>query len=243
MADRLSFVQRLSAGPAAELLPGYAPRWRNIEGIIAFFADRDLGAPGTWVSYVDAGILEGIERGLAIALGRGDDTFGNPGSQLWARYLLLLRDGELADRSVHDRAWSEAEQAATEHGVRVAEQVHGIAPTGVEERFFAYSEFYRWVLRSRPAVVDPVSPGGQSGEQRQVTFVDWFTDVTNPTPAHKGAELAMSLAEFDALGGSVSGLALLHAYARYLCADYLADTTRSTAVPRGTTVDLREATR
>ncbi|PXY26809.1 hypothetical protein BAY59_19445 [Prauserella coralliicola] len=222
MPQRLEFLIAMSEGPAAEIAPGYAPRWGNIAGIITFFAAHDMGEPGTWVSYVDAGNLEGIERGIAIAAGRGTDTFGNPGSALWASYLVRLRDGELTGRAAHDRAWSEAEQAATDHGVTVAEQVHGLVPSGVEQRFFSYSEFYRWVLRNRPALFDVVSPGARPGERFQLTFVDWFTDVTNPVPARRGAELALDLAEFDAVGGPFSGLALLHAYAEYLAPEYLA---------------------
>lgn len=223
MPERLDFVREMSAGPAAELLPGYAPRWRNIEGIIGFFRDHNMGAPGSWVSYVDAGIVEGIERGLAIALGRGTDTFGNPGSAKWADYLLKLRDGKLTGRAAHDRAWSQAEQASTEHGVRLAEEVHGVPASAVEERFFAYSEFYRWVLRNRPPLLDLFSPGGTPGSPQQITFLDWFTDVTNETPSRKGAELALDLAEFDIGGGTFSMLWLANAYFHELFDDYLAD--------------------
>jgi hypothetical protein len=223
MSERLTFVRAMSSGPAAQLLPDYIPRWRNIEGIIMFFRDRGMGAPGTWVSYVDAGIVEGIERGIALALGRDGGSFGNPGSALWAEYLTGLGEGLLNARSTHDRAWSLAEQASTEHGVALAEQVHGIAPTGVEQRFFAYSEFYRWFLRSRPAALDLVTPPVGPGEQPQLTFYDWFTDVGNSTPSYRGAVLAYDLAEFDVQGGSLSMVALLHAYARELGEDYLAD--------------------
>ena len=67
MAERLEFVRAMESGHGAEL--GVPDRWRNIEGVITFFRDQRLGASGTWVSYVDAGIVEGIERGLALAKG------------------------------------------------------------------------------------------------------------------------------------------------------------------------------
>ncbi|MEU0463888.1 hypothetical protein ABZ215_07790 [Amycolatopsis sp. NPDC006131] len=221
IAQRLEFVRAMSAGPAAEVVPGYAPRWRNIEGVLEFFADRGLGAPGTWVSYVDAGILEGIERGIALARGDSTDTFGNPGATLWASYLTHLRDGKLTARSAHDRAWSEAEQASTEYGVALAERVHGIAATPVEERFYQFSEFYRWTLRSRPMLLDLLTPPVGPGDQRQLTFLDWFTDVTNDVPAHRGSHLAYDLAEFDAPAGTLNFLALFTAYADALAEDYL----------------------
>lgn len=63
MPERLEFVRAMQAGPAAQL--GAADRWRNIEGVITFFRDNQLGASGTWVSYVDAGIVEGIQRGAS----------------------------------------------------------------------------------------------------------------------------------------------------------------------------------
>ncbi|NYI87095.1 hypothetical protein HNR02_000418 [Amycolatopsis endophytica] len=221
IAQRLTFVRTLSTGPAAEVVPGYAPRWRNIEGVLRFFADRDLGASGTWVSYVDAGILEGIERGIALARGDSTDTFGNPGASRWASYLTRLRDGELSARSAHDRAWSEAEQASTEYGVRLAEQVHGVPATAVEERFYQFSEFYRWTLRSRPMLLDLLTPPVGPGEGRQLTFLDWFTDVTNDVPARRGSHLAYDLAEFDVPGGALNFVALFHAYAAALAEDYL----------------------
>lgn len=213
---RLAFVRAMSAGPAAELLPGRSSRWRNIEGILEFFGDRGLGAPGTWVSYVDAGIVEGVERGLAIALGRGDGDFANPGSSLWADYLTGLADGRLSGRADHDRAWSQAEQASTEYGVALAERGHGLAATAAEERFYEFSEFYRWTLRNRPAILDFTPAIGPNA-----TFLDWFTDVTNDVPTRRGAALAYSTAAFDLPGGTLAMLALCQAYAVTLLPDYL----------------------
>jgi len=216
IGDRRAFVRDLSDGPAADIVPGFAPRWRNIEGVLEFFADRGLGASGTWVSYVDAGILEGLERGIALARGDSTDTFGNPGAPLWASYLVRLRDGQLTARADHDRAWSEAEQVSTEHGLALAEDVHGVTATPVEERFYQFSEFYRWVLRNRPALLDLVTPPVGPGDQRQIGFLDWFTDVTTSEPAHRGSHLAYHLAEFDAPRGALDVVALFHAYAAEL---------------------------
>ncbi|QWF82600.1 hypothetical protein [Amycolatopsis sp. CA-230715] len=227
MPERLTFVRAMSSGPAAEIVPGYTHRWRNIEGVVEFFESARLGAPGSWVSHVDSGILEGIERGIAIAAGKGTDTFDNPGSKLWASYLTRLSRGELRARSAHDKAWSEAEQASTERGVYLAEVIHGVPPTGVEERFFQFSEFYRATLRSRLPLLDPLSPGPGPGKQKQLTFLDWFTDVSNSVPSRRGCEMAYSLAEFDLPAGAVRTTALLAAYTKALFADFLADPQRS----------------
>ncbi|GAB2960095.1 hypothetical protein [Saccharothrix stipae] len=214
MGERLEFLRLVQSGPAAGL--GASDRWRNIEGVLSFFRDRGLGAPGTWVSHVDAAILEGIERGVAIALGRSTDGFGNPGSVRWADYLTRLHGGELTVRNVHDRAWSEAEQASTEHGVAVAEQRHGLRPTAVERRFFLFSEFYRWVLRNRPVVLDLLLVHGVLLNPvlvvRRVPFLDWFTDVRESTPSRKGSEMAYAYAQLDPVHGAFSTVELVLAY-------------------------------
>jgi hypothetical protein len=224
-AERLEFLRALQSGPAARL--GASDRWRNIEGVIAFFRDRGLGAPGTWVSHVDAAILEGIERGVAIALGLSSDGFGNPGAARWADYLTRLHRGELTTRSAHDRAWSEAEQASTDHGVAVAERVHGLRPTGVERRFFLFSEFYRWTLRNRPVALDLLLVYGvlvhPEVAVRRVPFLDWFTDVRESTPSYKGCEIAYAYAGFDPVSGVVGTLELLLVYLPELFAEFRAD--------------------
>ncbi len=203
MAERLEFVRAMQSGPGAEL--GVPDPWRNIEGVITFFRDHGLGAPGTWVSYVDAGIVEGIERGLALALGRDGGDFGNPGSAKWAAYVT----GGWQTRSAHDRAWSEAEQASTEHGVVLAES-HGQHATPVEQRFYQFSEVYRWALRNRPVALDLLAVFGPlihpDLARLRVPFYDWFTDVRESAPSYKGCEMAYGFARLHPVEG-VFGLA------------------------------------
>ena len=214
MTKRLAFLRSISPSAA----PGYAPRWGNIEGVLEFFGDRGLGKPGSWVSYVDAGDLEAVERGIAIAEGRGTDTYGNQGAVLWASYLLLLRSGELSDRSAHDRAWSQAEQASVDEGVLLADRIHGLKATPTERRFFKFTEFYRWVLRARPELLDlylgsaPVAPGKLVRQQK---FLDWFTDVTNDVPARDGAALSYDVAAFNNKACAADFIQILKAYITY----------------------------
>lgn len=230
MSQRLEMVRAMSAGPVAEFLSdGTDPgRWRNIEGIITLFRNESMGATGSWVSYVDAGIVEGVERGIAIATGRSEDTGGNPGSQLWADYLTDLRDGELGARSAHDRAWSVAEQASTEHGVAVAEQTHGEHPTAREDRFFQISEIYRFLLRNRPPLIDVLTSVGSlagpgNAAQRQ-NFYDWATDVTNANAGRTGAELLWSAAQADVPNTLFGTIQVFQAYFSELLPLYLAET-------------------
>lgn len=69
MPDRLRFVRGLQDGPVAAWLGHGFSDWHGIEGIIEFFRDNHRGLPGSWVSWTDAGILNGLERGTALALG------------------------------------------------------------------------------------------------------------------------------------------------------------------------------
>jgi len=221
MAERLEFVRGMQSGPAAAL--GATDRWRNIEGVITFFSDRGLGAPGTWVSYVDAGIVEGIQRGIAIALGWSTDTHGNPGSAKWASYLTRLSTGQLPTRALHDRAWSDAEQASTEYGNALAES-HGVPATAAEWRFYQFSEVYRWTLRNRPfaldllAVYGPLIHPDLAGAR--APFFDWFTDVSESAPSVKGCEMAYGFAQLHPIAGVLGLAGLFLAYVTELFDEY-----------------------
>jgi hypothetical protein len=221
MPDRLEFVRDMESGPAAGL--GAPDRWRNIEGVITFFVDHNLGAPGTWVSYVDAGIVEGIQRGIAIALGWSTDTGGNPGSAKWAGYVTRLSTGQLTTRSAHDRAWSEAEQASTEYGNAMA-AANGVPATAAEWRFYQFSEVYRWTLRNRPFVLDLLALYGPlihpGLAQARVPFYDWFTDVSESAPSYKGCELAYGFAQLHPIAGVFGIAGLFLAYVTELFDEY-----------------------
>ncbi|MFI9382244.1 hypothetical protein [Kutzneria sp. NPDC052558] len=226
VADRLDFLRDVQADWVVRL--GVDPaRWRNIEGVLEFFRDGELARPGSWMSIVDASILEGLERGTAIALGLSEDTYGNPGSAEWASYLRRLGDGELDRRSVHDAAWSRAEQAATEHGVALARTL-GVAPSAAEWRFYQFSQVYRWAMRNEPtallALAGPVV--NPRIRELRVPFLTWFTDVSTPVPAYRGCAFAWALSRLNPVGGAFSALGLLLAYLPNLFDDFLVDTGR-----------------
>lgn len=98
MSSRLEYVRYMQSAHFGPLKA--TNKFRAIEGVIEFFLAKSIGAPGTWVSYVDAGIVEAIQRGGAIALGTSSETGGNPGAQKWADYLRRVRNGELGSRDV-----------------------------------------------------------------------------------------------------------------------------------------------
>jgi hypothetical protein len=98
MAARLSYVRGMQSNFFGRLNAGN--QYRAIEGVITFFNRNNLGPPESWISYVDAGIVEGIQRGGAITLGMSTNNGGNPGSELWATFMRGMRDGKLGDRGV-----------------------------------------------------------------------------------------------------------------------------------------------
>ena len=217
MAERLELVRGMQSTHGAEL--GVPDRWRNIEGVITFFRDQNLGAPGTWASYVDAGIVEGIERGMALAKGLPGGDYGNPGSSKWADFIT----GDWATRAQHDKAWSEAEQASTEHGVAVAES-HGQFATDEEQRFYQFSETYRWALRNRPVALDVLAVFGpliHPGLAKvRVPFYDWFTDVRESAPSYNSCEMAYGFAQLHPIDGVVGAAGLFLAYVTELFEEY-----------------------
>ena len=98
MQERLDYVRYMQSQHFGPL--NSDDQFRAIEGVIRFFINKGLGGPGTWVSYVDAGIVEGIQNGGAIALGKSSVTGGNPGSEKWAAFMRAMRDGSFVDRDV-----------------------------------------------------------------------------------------------------------------------------------------------
>lgn len=226
MTARLEFVRAMESGPAQGILPGF-DRWRNIEGVLEFFAARDWGKPGTWASIVDSAILAGAEHGLALALGRTDRSFANPGAAKWASYLERLRDGELADRATHDQAWGDAEQASTDWGTELSRRA-GSGPSAVQFRWFQFTQLYRAALRNRPFALDLIARYGPlidpSVARFKVPFYDWATDVRTDVPAREGAQAFYDFARFDVLPAGVDAAAVFLAYLPVAYREFRAET-------------------
>ncbi|XVQ08303.1 hypothetical protein ACQP1W_37945 [Spirillospora sp. CA-255316] len=187
MRDRLRLVRAFQRGPARRFERGFA-RWNVIEAVIELFIEHGMGAPGTWASYTDAAIVEGVQRGLALAGGRSGGDHGNPGARLWARYLTDLRAGRLKDKATHNAAWGNAEQASTEWGIRPAN--NPATPTVPELTLFTASESYRQTLRNEPTT----RPLLRALNQPQLLdCYDWLTDVTNRKPIRNAGNVLLRL--------------------------------------------------
>ncbi|KAL9045518.1 MAG: hypothetical protein Q9214_001451 [Letrouitia sp. 1 TL-2023] len=200
MDTRLEFVRYMEAVHFDKL--NSANQFRPIEGVITFFIDENLGSPGSWVSYVDAGIVEAIQRGGAIALDLGSFDGGNPGSPKWNTFLTEMKNGELDDRNDHDYTWSIAEQTATEYGKTSAETTSMVGrPTKQQLRWYQFTQLFRAIMRNRKKIILAIRvlfaltnpPLALAAE----AFIDWLTDTTNIKPTQIGCKIAWGLSEFD----------------------------------------------
>ena len=97
MTDRLAIVQYMQT--RFQPLQASA-QFRSVEGVIRFFINERLGTNGTWFSFINAVILEAIQRGGAIALDLSTDTGGNQGAPAWAAFFNQTAAGLLIDRNV-----------------------------------------------------------------------------------------------------------------------------------------------
>ncbi|MCJ1365991.1 hypothetical protein MMC16_005116 [Acarospora aff. strigata] len=176
MADRLAFVRYMQTNFFGKLNAGN--QFRAIEGVITFFQKNSLGAPESWVSYVDAGIVEGIERGGAIALGMSTEDGGNKGSALWASFLSRKRDGQLNDLDTHDKAWSEAEQASTEYAVARADAK--FQRSARERNWYWTTQLFRWIMRNRGKAITALRFVLFT---KADDFVNWLTNIADAKPA------------------------------------------------------------
>ena len=174
MDQRLQFIRGLSDGPAQQFRSGFK-YWRAIEGVIEFFNDRGLGKPGTWISYVDGGILQGTERGIAMAAGMDSaGDMGNQGADYWRTFLLDLQAGRLGDRISLDHEWGLAEQQSTDAGVNYA--VGRASPSNLENNWFNWSQVFRYVMINEASIRNIPVLGGILGTILDKTN---FTDVTS----------------------------------------------------------------
>ncbi len=124
---------------------------RNISGVLAFFEDDNLGTNGSWSSWTDSTILNGIERGLAMARGSADSQ-GNPGAVKWAAFFQDTKREGLVFNDTQRKLWSHAEDTSTWYGMTNVGPAHGAYPTPQELSIGTGAQVYRWALRHQPGV-------------------------------------------------------------------------------------------
>jgi RHS repeat-associated protein len=149
LAERKDFVN--------QFMNRYGTEWRfsgwynQVYGVLRFMSDSGVGATNSWASWVDSTILNGFERGLAMAMGRPGGDQGNPGASKWKRFFIYSRSNDADDDSdMKRRLWSEGEEASTQHGYAVAFHKGGWLdklPNSGEAAFALAAHGYRFGLR------------------------------------------------------------------------------------------------
>ncbi len=135
IAQRLHWIQQFM-----RQVP-HAHNWfNNIAGIIEGFVNYRLAEPGSWLSIVDAAILQGIQDGYARSADLVTVPSVNPGALIWCQFFDTLgRQIKDIDRI---NLWGRAEIAATDFGVDVA-AARGLSPNKHERVFWRTGNIYR----------------------------------------------------------------------------------------------------
>jgi RHS repeat-associated protein len=187
IADRLRWIQLFMQQTGTDT----AGWFNNIEGIIQAFVNHGLAESGSWLSIVDAAILQGIQDGYAgsgEAMEKGiiGNASSNSGRTHWTTFFDKFYSG--AGRSELEALWGTAEMEATKYGERVAELRDEVPPpNGYESFFLTTGNAYRWAtshgglgnyfmgatLAFPPAMV--VAPHAK-------LFGDWFNSPLSVDP-------------------------------------------------------------
>ncbi|KAK2873525.1 hypothetical protein FQN49_002283 [Arthroderma sp. PD_2] len=197
MVDRLEFMKYLSVTRFSKLSAG--DEFPAIEGFMDFFIRKDLAGPGTWLSLINAAVIESVEQGVAISLGLSNATYVNPGSHKWAGFFDQRKNGKLTDRVSHDLSWAIANQAAIDYGTKLAKASPNLQPpserelrwlqiTGVQTTIMRRRRGILWVLRTTLGFTHPVVLVVVEA------IIDWMTDVTDAESASFLAEIAWKFA-------------------------------------------------
>ncbi len=136
--------QRLAWFKGFLAVTGRSEWFNNIIGILQAFIDEGLGDTNSWVSWVDAGILESIQNGWALF--REIELAHAPtnADMAWKDFF----DTPDADEDKLKEKWGAAENLGTDYGLSLAEQ-HGAEANWREDIFvFVGDKFYRDLLAS-----------------------------------------------------------------------------------------------
>lgn len=174
IADRLRWIQQLMN----QGMEGKLANWfNNIMGIIQSYQDFDLAHSGSWLSNVNAGILQGIQDGYALWGETAYYSSLNPGGEAWKIFFTALEDPQTTDATLL-RLWGVAEETSTNFGVGMATNKN-LLPNAPEAWFLGISKVYRLANAKFGGNLAPV--GGFVG-----AVIDGLTGTDN-------GQMAMSL--------------------------------------------------
>lgn len=98
MVDRMHFMKYMAMQKFAPLAS--VDQFQAVEGVMDFFIRKGLAGQGTWLSLMNAAVVEAIQRGAAVSLGMTDVAGDNPGAPMWAQFFDQRKQGRLDDRAV-----------------------------------------------------------------------------------------------------------------------------------------------
>jgi len=157
--------------------PALVEEFNNINGILNAFIATDSGAPDTWMSWGDAGILNSIQNGLALFKGETPILGSSPHSEIaanaWFDYFVSFDATGRSNTSL--RLWGAAEGAGTTYGRWLAQENGGTKSSG-EVAFLFIGNVYRDELKVRQ---DPTT---MTGPEWSATLYGWFFDTSSTIP-------------------------------------------------------------
>ncbi|PXX53897.1 hypothetical protein DFR70_12618 [Nocardia tenerifensis] len=196
MSERREVLRSLGDHHGAAL--GAADSWRRLEGVVAFFEEADLGEPGSWISRVNATVIEAVQRGIVLAADPAADDFGNPGSRAWADYLAVVTGGA-PEPNAAARAWSWARRVAIDHGKRWA-AAHGTTPSPVQARFLMLADLGSLAVAHRTVMDAVLAYAGLLGPSLadiDPAVVDRLCDPADVDAARRACKIAYAAAIFE----------------------------------------------
>lgn len=98
MTDRMQFMKYMAMQKFVPLAS--SNQFQAVEGVIDFFIRKGLAGQGTWLSFMNAAVIEAIQRGAAVSLGLTDNAGDNPGAPIWVQFFNQRKEGRLDDRAV-----------------------------------------------------------------------------------------------------------------------------------------------
>jgi len=155
--------------------PTLPEQFTNINGILKAFIATGEGAPDSWTSWGDAGILNSIQNGLALSKGKlGSIDATNPyavnSANAWNEYFQSYKSQRASNHTL--QLWGAAEGLGTSYGRLLAGE-HGATKSSGEMLFLAVGNWYRSELKTRQ------DPATLTTQQWSKDFYGWLFDTSS----------------------------------------------------------------
>ncbi|KAF3480170.1 uncharacterized protein GIQ15_05517 [Arthroderma uncinatum] len=204
MVDRLEFMKYMSATKFGVLSAG--DQFHAVEGVMDFFTRKDLAGRGTWLSFINAAVVESVQQGAAISLGLSNATYSNPPSNKWAQFFNQRKNGRLTDRPLSVADWDDSSRVWGEYGKVVPwfaathkEGIDMVAHHRTISRFDDTPTYNSMGIKNltirlfirTSSLTNPAIP------LLAEAIIDWMTDVTDAEASSFVADMAWRFASIE----------------------------------------------